>query len=612
MEPTSNNNNALTTSESSALPDTPAAAQRYTAPQTKEPEADAPVRGRRPIRAATTQRRQISPSPITPSRHLPSPASSYASARSSSHVSNKITIPELRKNLSDAGIHIPPRCNKADLLKLYSAIAPQSPPTMDAARSSRSRHAPQTTPTTDNARSSRSRHAPYPQHSTSQTELSHPGQSKKATQKSSTTSKKASRPHIQESRTTPAISFQHTETPLANISTISHANQPFTTSLTWPPAPHSSSTPSPPLHTTAISHSHSQPPIPNLPRTSTQLIHTTSSSIHNAQPLSNPFTLSSIPPYNPPPSLHQALTHSSSTDAAQHPTVPSQISSSHPPYNLFTANLLPVPHNATVLEPPPVSNAAKNLILSGADIDLSSLLSPITPPTAERQVDCGEFTLTLKSSNTTQSRTLSLAEFQVAFSRFTDIICSVFPHRRRELNDYMAIISELALSYGGTHFYTYHKLFSAKCAIRVTQWNQCPYWGALDTDLHNRVFLGCRNLSCAVCRSCLHPTTSCPFIIPSSDKESPNPRSTSYVPRPSTSAIPALLPPSLTSSQLSSSSNPCFSFNIGRCFRHPCKFPHTCNYCGGAHARLVCPILKANKKIKKLFIDSCQCVSNCI
>ncbi len=39
-----------------------------------------------------------------------------------------------------------------------------------------------------------------------------------------------------------------------------------------------------------------------------------------------------------------------------------------------------------------------------------------------------------------------------------EIICSAFPHRRRELNDYLALIAELALSYGGGHFYTYHLL----------------------------------------------------------------------------------------------------------------------------------------------------------
>ncbi|XP_058610956.1 uncharacterized protein LOC131526627 [Onychostoma macrolepis] len=182
--------------------------------------------------------------------------------------------------------------------------------------------------------------------------------------------------------------------------------------------------------------------------------------------------------------------------------------------------------------------------------------------------------------------------------RFTEIICSVFPHRRRELNDYLAIIAELALSYGGGHFFTYHKLFSAKCAVRVAQWNQCPYWGALDLDLHNRVFLGCRNISCAVCRSVAHSTSNCPRINPSATPcpEPTSAKSTSYVPRPATALYPDQEPPA---PHAADNRQPCFAFNNRKCIRHRCRFLHMCSFCGGAHARVVCPVSKAvNKKSK--------------
>lgn len=104
---------------------------------------------------------------------------------------------------------------------------------------------------------------------------------------------------------------------------------------------------------------------------------------------------------------------------------------------------------------------------------------------------------------------LSFPKFTFAFSCYTNVICTVFPDRRRELGDY------LALSYGGSHFYTYHKLFSAKCAIHVAQQNQCPYWGALETELHNMVFLGVRNISCTFCRSVAYSTIECPIVTPS-------------------------------------------------------------------------------------------------
>ncbi|RXN37759.1 proline-rich 36-like protein [Labeo rohita] len=141
------------------------------------------------------------------------------------------------------------------------------------------------------------------------------------------------------------------------------------------------------------------------------------------------------------------------------------------PFSLTSATPLPAPPNALALEPPPVPNSIRTQILAGADVDLFSLLSPILPSPADRQINCGEFSVTLKNSAPIQSRILSFAEFTIAFTRYSEVICAAFPHRRRELSDYLTIVAELALSYGGSHFYTYHKLFAAKCAIRVAQWN---------------------------------------------------------------------------------------------------------------------------------------------
>ncbi|XP_073685315.1 uncharacterized protein [Garra rufa] len=227
---------------------------------------------------------------------------------------------------------------------------------------------------------------------------------------------------------------------------------------------------------------------------------------------------------------------------------------------------MPVPPNAIAMEPPQVAHSIRAQILAGADVDLSSLLSLLPYTDTNRQIDCGDFSVTLKNPNPLSSRLLSFSEFSIAFSRYTEIICSAFPHRRRELNDYLSIIAELALSYGGAHFYTYHKLFSAKCAVRIAQCNQCPYWGALDPDLHTRVFLGCKSISCAVCRSVAHSTMTCPQILPSIPP-CPEPsfvKSTSYVPRPATS-------PNFDSTTAPSSDDhrqPCKSFNQGKCFRY--------------------------------------------
>ena len=58
----------------------------------------------------------------------------------------------------------------------------------------------------------------------------------------------------------------------------------------------------------------------------------------------------------------------------------------------------------------------------------------------------------LKESDPRLSKTLTLAEFNVAFGVYRDTICEVYPSRRAELDTYLAIISDLALSYGGTLF----------------------------------------------------------------------------------------------------------------------------------------------------------------
>ncbi len=55
-----------------------------------------------------------------------------------------------------------------------------------------------------------------------------------------------------------------------------------------------------------------------------------------------------------------------------------------------------------------------------------------------------------------------MAEFNVAFGVYRDIISEVYPDRRFEENTNL-IISDLAMSYGGTLFYEYQNL------IKLTQ-----------------------------------------------------------------------------------------------------------------------------------------------
>lgn len=54
---------------------------------------------------------------------------------------------------------------------------------------------------------------------------------------------------------------------------------------------------------------------------------------------------------------------------------------------------------------------------------------------------------------------------------YRDVICEIQAERKQDLYSYLAIISDLALSYGGTLFYEYHKSFFAKAAMFIQSLN---------------------------------------------------------------------------------------------------------------------------------------------
>ncbi|KAL0160929.1 hypothetical protein M9458_044654, partial [Cirrhinus mrigala] len=339
----------------------------------------------------------------------------------------------------------------------------------------------------------------------------------------------------------------------------------------WPAAPLSS-------HSMSIPPLTAQAPVPPIP----PLFPSLSSAPGAVPSVSLPFTTHALMPAIPPllPSLSSApgAIPSVSLPLTTHAPTPA-IPPLFPPFSSFPQNA----HSASM--PPPAVPAASFPPQTRSPFSLASATPLPAPPNA----------LALEPPPVPNSiRTQILAE----------VICAAFPHRRHELSDYLTIVAELALSYGGSHFYTYHKLFAAKCAIRVAQWNQCPYWGALDTELHNRVFLGCRNISCAVRHSFSHPTIRCPFINPSIPPcpEPSQPKSTSYVPR--LMDTPATPTPTFRRRPPSTVSQVCASFNSGRCTRQRCQFMHVCNFCGGAHARLICPVQKAANKNSENYLST--------
>ncbi len=540
-------------------------------------EPQAPSRGRPATRLATRPPKRpgsISPSPAGTQAN--SPASSYRSTRPALPPIEKWAVASLRQALSNSDIQAPRKSTKADLYELYKNLKPPTLSPKSTTKASRKR-----------------KHAASPRWT--------PPSSSRSKTSSQRASNSGIRPSASQSRAPDfADARPDRDSAAAHPYTTDFSSaipKPSTQTSFWPPPPVSAPQPNPPLSEPAAQAyawpqwpTYTAPqPAPSGPGPSAQA---------NAWPQWPP----NIIPQPTPLSLGSVAQGNAGPLELQNPAPPpaayNTLLQAKPQYSLFTATPMPVPSNAIATEPPQVAHNIRAQILAGADIDLSSLLSLLPTSDSNRQIDCGDFSVTLKKPNPLSSRILSFPELSIAFSRFTEIICSAFPHRRRELNDYLAIIAELALSYGGGHFFTYHKLFSAKCAVRVAQWNQCPYWGALDLDLHSRVFLGCRNIACAVCRSVAHSTSNCPRINPSATPgpEPTSVKSTSYVPRPAT--VP-YSDHETTAPYAADKRQPCFSFNNRRCGRPRCRYLHICSFCGGAHARVVCPVFKvANKKFK--------------
>lgn len=136
-----------------------------------------------------------------------------------------------------------------------------------------------------------------------------------------------------------------------------------------------------------------------------------------------------------------------------------------------------------------VSPGLRSQILAGNDINLVKILL-CSELSDRRIVDCGDVSVMLKDSDPRLSKTLTLAEFNVAFGVWRDVICEVYPSHRAGLDSYLAIISDLAMTYRGTLFYEYHKSFSAKATMYIQRFNQRLDWSVVDLGFISRHFTG--------------------------------------------------------------------------------------------------------------------------
>ncbi|XP_058842486.1 uncharacterized protein LOC131697467 [Acipenser ruthenus] len=226
------------------------------------------------------------------------------------------------------------------------------------------------------------------------------------------------------------------------------------------------------------------------------------------------------------PIIDSQLALSARLDKLENPSsAPPAFSSSTPAYTFGTSSSVPpaaLPEfnlsSATVasssspraITSHSISPKIRKLIIEGKDVNLVSILIASSEFLDHRVVDCGDVSVTLKSRDPRLQKSLSVGEFVLAFSVYRDILCSVYPHRLQELNQYLFLVVELSVRYGGTLFYQYHRAFSAKAAATLSADNRIVDWSRSDPDLFTRIFSGIRANACSACASTAHSSYLCP------------------------------------------------------------------------------------------------------
>ncbi|XP_029927907.1 uncharacterized protein LOC115373572 [Myripristis murdjan] len=227
--------------------------------------------------------------------------------------------------------------------------------------------------------------------------------------------------------------------------------------------------------------------------------------LENAQASSSSSAMFSVPPllHPPAPVMAPAPVPQPSSSFATAPDVPQHSLASAVPAPTIGRPYVPFGAN--------ISPRLRSKILQGKDINLISLILP--SPECGNKISSGEnFTAVIKSADPRLARDLSIGEFVVAFGIYRDVICSVYPERRQELDSYLALIGDLNLRYGKNIFYQYHKGFSSKAALYIAQANIRLNWSVLDTELLVMLVGGAQAVACKNCGNTGHSESLCPLV----------------------------------------------------------------------------------------------------
>lgn len=154
-----------------------------------------------------------------------------------------------------------------------------------------------------------------------------------------------------------------------------------------------------------------------------------------------------------------------------------------------------------------ISPSVKKQILQGKNVNLASLLIP-NFEIVQSKSEISDNTKIHPDPHL--SRQLSINEFMTAFGKYKRTMAKAYPERREELDRYEASIIEIANVFPKC-FYEYHKLFSAKAAMALEEFQIKVDWSIVDKGLLQLVSAGADITHCELCKGVDHVTHFCPM-----------------------------------------------------------------------------------------------------
>ncbi|CAF1567085.1 unnamed protein product, partial [Rotaria sp. Silwood1] len=231
-----------------------------------------------------------------------------------------------------------------------------------------------------------------------------------------------------------------------------------------------------------------------------------------------------------------------------------------------------------------VPKGLRKAIIKGYNVNLVRLLLPRDNKKYSRNDDDDEDkNVYLKQKDDPRlDKNLTILEFILAITRYLNIICEVFPQRRRELTAYLCDIILFSSRFGHPFFYRYHRLFAQKAETLLQTRNILIDWSKRDHDIYFNVFSGLRPIVCELCRSPDHSTSFCKKILNRDDLIGKMlSENHDYFPFSTSSKVS--FHQALGSDDIKQDSGPTCKFyngaGFGKCVQPNCRFLHLCSRC---------------------------------